>query len=226
MRYLSHELSADTPVFGANAPVEIEVDADFTTGPYVQYRLCTINHNGTHVDVPSHFHEGGLTLSDLPAETWVFGTPCLVDLPVPDHHLVCAADVASFLPLVPLDADALLVRTGFGDCRADDPDRYRQSNPGWSEEAALALREHRPGLRAVFCDIPSFTAATSVDDGIAWHQAALRTAADGSFLLLFEDVHLSQDLEPPACVVAPPLRLAGLDGAPVTILAFTPDELA
>jgi arylformamidase len=226
MRYLSYELSADTPVFGANAPVVVEVDADFTTGPYLQHRLCTVNHNGTHVDVPSHFHEGALTLSDLPAETWAFRRPCLVDHPVADDHVLDADDVAAFVELVPEDADALLLRTGFGACRDTDPDRYLGANPGLSESAALALREQRPALRAVFCDIPSFTAASSVDDGVAWHRAALRPDADGRFLLLFEDVHLPADLETPARVVAPPLRLAGLDGAPVTILAFAADELA
>ena len=225
MRYLSHELSPETPVFGANSPVVIEVDADFTTGPFVQHRLCTINHNGTHVDVPSHFHDGGLTLSDLPAATWVFHNPCLVDHPVSDHHVLSADDVATFLPHVPENADALLLRTGFGGCRDTDPDRYLQANPGFSESAALSLREQRPALRAVFCDIPSFTAASSVVDGIAWHQAALRTDADGRFLLLFEDVDLPADLETPGRVVAPPLRLAGLDGAPVTILAFAVSEL-
>lgn len=226
MRFLSHELSNETPVFGDNDPVVVEVDVGFTEGPYLQHRLRTINHNGTHVDVPSHFHEGGLTLSDLPAETWHFRRPCLVDHPVADNHVMDAQDVASFVGRVPAEADALLLRTGFGACRGKDADRYLHANPGMSRAAALALREQRPTLRAVFCDIPSYTAAAAVEDGVAWHRAALEVDDDGQFLLLFEDVDLPPDLEPPARVIAAPLRLAGLDGAPVTVLAYATDELA
>lgn len=224
MRYLSHELSPETPVFGTNDPVVVEVDTDFGTGPYLQHRLITINHNGTHVDVPSHFHKGGLTLSDLPADTWSFTRPCLVDHPVADDHVMGPADVTAIVALVPDDADAVLLRTGFGGCRDADPARYLASNPGMSGAAAVELRRLRPDLRAVFADIPSFTAAAAIDDGVAWHQAALDVDADGRFLLLFEDVRLPADLDQPAHVVAAPLRLAGLDGAPVTIVAFGVDE--
>ncbi|TIC80036.1 cyclase family protein [Nocardioides sp. GY 10127] len=225
MRYLSHELSPQTPVFGDNRSVVVEVDTDFTTGPYLQHWLETCNHNGTHVDVPSHFHEGSLTLSDLPASTWTFLRPALVDLPLADDHVLSEADVEAVVAQVPEDADALLLRTGFGACRAGDPVRYLTANPGGSAAAAAALRRLRPALRAVFCDIPSYSAKKAVPDGVAWHQVALAPDESGAFLLLFEDVDLPADLEAPAAVVAPPLRLAGLDGAQVTILAYAPGEL-
>ena len=220
LRYLSYELDNDTPCFGANAPVQITVDVDFSTGPYIQHLIETINHNGSHVDVPSHFCPEGKTLSELPADTWEFRRVHLVDLPVPDDHLIGPQDLAGVLgDDAPSDMDALLVRTGFGACRAADHERYLRHNPGFGPAAADWLRERFPMLRGIFCDIPSYAAWAHIPEGVSFHQRMLGQAYDDRYVLLFEDILLPADLTSVAELWAVPIRLRDLDGAPVTILA-------
>jgi arylformamidase len=220
LRYLSHELDENTPVFGANGPVRISVDADFTTGPYLQHLIQTVNHNGTHVDVPRHFCPEGRTLSDLPADMWHFRHVALADLPVEDDHVVVPADLESVLADVDLlGVEALVFRTGFGVYRRTDPERYLTRNPGFSPESAAWLFAHTPMLRGMFCDIPSYTPYSDMATGIAFHQRALGQGHDDPFIMLFEDVDLSEPMDGIEEIWALPLRLRDLDGAPVTIVA-------
>lgn len=216
--YLSHELGVDTPVFGVNDPVEVSVHRGFDEGPFLQHLVRTVNHNGTHVDVPVHFHPGGSTLSDLDAGTWRFTQPAVVDLTVQDDQVIESGLLADALEGSERDIDALLMRTRFGMVRDADKERYCSANPGFSQSAAQYLRGQFTRLRAVFCDLPSFSAAKHPDEGTAWHRAMLDEST-GSFVLLFEDVNLPADLPAPREIWAVPLRLAGLDGAPVTVIA-------
>jgi len=223
LRYLSYELANDTPCFGANAPVQISVDVDFSTGPYIQHLIETINHNGSHVDVPRHFCPEGKTLSDLPADTWAFNRVHIIDLPVADDHLIGPADLTGILgERGHDDIDALIVRTGFGRCRADDHARYLRRNPGFGPEAADWLLDRYPALRGLFCDIPSYAAWAHIPDGVAFHQRMLGQAYDDRYVLLFEDIMLPDDLAEVVELWAVPIRLRELDGAPVTVLARTP----
>jgi arylformamidase len=205
-------------VFGSNAPVNVTIDADFDTGPYQQHLISTINHNGSHVDVPSHFHPAGATLSDLDASTWRFESPLLVDVPVGDDHLIVASDLAPVLDGSDPDLNSVMIRTGFGAVRDTEPDHYIGSNPGFGRDAADFLRTRFPRLRAAFCDIPSYTAAAHTDEGIAWHRRMLG-AEDDRFVLLFEDISIPPGLPAPRSLWAVPMRLRGLDGAPVTVIA-------
>lgn len=222
LRYLSYELDDHTPVFGANSPVRVTVDADFSSGPYLQHLIETINHNGTHVDVPRHFCPEGRTLSDLPPDTWRFAQVALVDLPIADDHVVSAADLDAALADTALEeVDALVLRTGFGEHRATDAVRYLTRNPGFSPESAEWLFGHAPRLRGIFCDIPSYTPYADMPTGIAFHQRALGQGLDDPFILLFEDVDLTSSMTAIEEMWALPLRLRDLDGAPVTIVAWT-----
>jgi arylformamidase len=222
LRYLSYELDAETPVFGANPPVRITVESDFTTGPYIQHVVETVNHNGSHVDVPRHFCPQGKTLSDLPPDSWFFDHVHVISLPLPDDHLICRGDLEGVLERRELaDIDALIIRTGFGLCRTNDPERYRTRNPGFSASAAEYLLQRLPRLRGLLCDIPSYTAWAHVNDGIAFHQSMLGQAFDDRFVLLFEDIALPPDLDSVDELWAVPIRLRALDGAPVTVIART-----
>lgn len=78
--YLSYELSPESPVFGENAAVVVELDHGFDVGPYQQHLVSFVNHSGTHVDFPAHFYPHGKTLSNFPASAWVFVKPA--ELPV------------------------------------------------------------------------------------------------------------------------------------------------
>jgi kynurenine formamidase len=134
-----------------------------------------VNHNGTHVDVPVHFHPGATTLSDLPADTWLFTRPALVSVHVTDDTIIDDVLLEAALKDVDRDIDALLIRTGFGACRQTDSVRYCAANPGFSESAADYLRREFPELRGVFCDIPSFSAAKRTQVSLGSSAASCRS---------------------------------------------------
>ena len=175
------------------------------------------SHYGTHVDVPWHFVDSGRTLSDLPADAWVFDRPALLDLPLaPDeliagHHLRARSEEIR-------GHDLLLIGSGHERHRADH-EMYEHHGPGWSVDGARTLRAEFPEVRAVALDWLSLCAVQHVEEGIGAHRVLLADG-DGTYVLIFEDVRISALAgRTPSRVYALPLLIGGLDGAPCTILA-------
>jgi arylformamidase len=231
MRLLSYELGQGTPTYRDNPPVELRHVSKIADGAVANwFSLSTINHNGTHVDAPWHFDPAGQRLDELDPTTFVFSRPVLIDLPKGPGELITDDDLRPFGDALD-GADILLLRTGFGARLRDaDPGTYGQDGPGFAESAGLFLRRFA-ALRCLAMDIISAGAPAHRDEAVAFHRAALGSGvadAANPFVLLVEDCRLDPDLtaDDLGLVILAPLRLAPSDGAPCTIFAFSPGDLA
>lgn len=73
-------ISAELPVYPGDPSIQLERVMSLEKGDIANVtRLCCSTHIGTHVDPPSHFIAGSMTLDELPLETLI-GTARVVDV--------------------------------------------------------------------------------------------------------------------------------------------------
>jgi len=173
---------------------------------------------GTHLIAPRHVHPDGYDVAALPPERFHFQRPVVVDIPLSQTYLIGESDLAPHAEAIG-QADLLLVRTGFGRTRRDDPRAYGTSNPGFDVSAAIYLIDKFPDLKGVGMDFPYPSSAHHLSRGLAFQQVILGASNRERFILLIADLNLEgDDLDRLAEVWALPLRIAGGPAAPCTVI--------
>lgn len=221
MRLLSYSLGPETPTFLDNPPVIFrQVSSILEGGISNWYEITTINHNGTHIDVPFHFWQNGPRLTDFTIEDFVFSHPLLIDIPKGDGELIRSSDLAPY-KLQFAESDLLLIRTGAGRYRDTDPVRYGRRSPGFHPDAADVLLSSSSRLRALAFDFPSAASPLRIDEGVKFHQEVLGQTGRARYLFLIEDARIDAALSQTDLrrVLVVPLFLTNLDAAPCTVIA-------
>ncbi len=72
MTRLGHEFNGDISVFPGDPAVRVEIEYTVEEDFFLVEDIDTGSHAGTHLDVPSHFIEGGRSLDELAAEEFVW----------------------------------------------------------------------------------------------------------------------------------------------------------
>lgn len=73
-------ISAELPVYPGDPNIQLERIMSLENGDIANVtRLCCSTHIGTHVDPPSHFIAGAMSLDELPLETLI-GTARVIDV--------------------------------------------------------------------------------------------------------------------------------------------------
>ena len=173
-------------------------------------------HTGTHIDMPWHFNEKGWKILDFDIGDFVFGNVILVDIPKGAYEPVLWDELTPFEPQLH-EADALLIRTGFGEQRVKNPDLYVTGTPGLSLDAANKLSD----LDNLKCIGVDFISIENVDQarkiGYPIHHALLDRPQP---LILLEDANLSVlGKSRINRIYLFPLRIEGLEASPVTAVA-------
>lgn len=75
---LTHKFTADMPVYPGDAKPEMVQVSNLKEHGWVDFRLSTVMHVGTHIDAPLHFIENGKKITDFAIEKFV-GRGVLVD---------------------------------------------------------------------------------------------------------------------------------------------------
>lgn len=218
MRYqlLSHPLTGNSPLYGKNPCVRAEPSSSIASGAASNaYMLHLHNHSGTHVDAPRHFREEGLTIADFADDFRHFDSVLLLNVPKEMNTLITAEDIKGHHQDI-RRCELLLIRTGFEQYRVSDSDTYRLYNPGFTPEAASALRKHKR-LRAVGVDLISIGPYQNRALGQKAHHAFFASGHSDEFVLL-EDVHLVGIRSPDKVIVEPIFRML-IDASPVVIVA-------
>jgi len=100
--------------------------------------------------------------------------------------------------------------------RRTDPQRYSSQCPGFGVAGAECIVKNLPNLRAVGMDVPSLSCIKYLDKTMAAHNVLL--GGKGRRFLVIEDMNLEYDLTTLTSVWVAPLLVAGLDGAPCTVI--------
>jgi arylformamidase len=177
-------------------------------------------HNGTHVDAPFHFDDKGKTIDQIPIENFVYKNPLIIKKELTKSKLLRLEDLKQYETAIHT-ADILFFYTGYCENR-NKPDLYADDFPAISEEAAKFIRTELLNVKAVAIDVLSIESAIL---GPRTNFKVHKTLLDGALyntrpLLIYEDVNIGKILEKNIKkVYAFPLRLTGLDGSPVNIVA-------
>jgi len=194
---------------------------------YSANAFCTAEHGGTHIDAPSHFHEEGRAVDEVPLDDLV-GPGVIIDVTGetsgdPDYRLTRAAIERHETKhgVIPHGAIVLL-RTGWSDrwpdARAylgdDTPgDAGNLSFPSYGEDAATYLIDER-GVRVLGVD------TASIDYGRSTDFPVHRIAAAQNVAGLENLTNLGELPETGFTVIALPMKIAGGSGGPVRVVAM------
>ncbi len=232
---LTHPFDADT-IFWPSDPegfvLERGTEGRTAAGYwYAAHRIRLAEHGGTHLDAPSHFHEGGNPADRVPLDRLV--APAVVV----DVRAACAKNVDHAIGVADLerfeaahgripDGSALLLHTGFA---ARWPDRARYL--GTDERGAEATEKlHFPGLdpaAARWLVAERRIAAigldtASIDPGTSrlFESHRILFAAG---IPAFENLAALDALPPTgAFLIALPMKIAGGSGGPLRAIALLP----
>lgn len=205
--FLSHPLSKETPLYMGEGKVSIIRDKILGKNSCNNLRISMPNHASTHVDVPYHFLENGLTLTDFPPEKWAFKKVDVIY--VKTYETVITPEMIEIRG----DAELLLLRTGLEKKRGT-PD-YLKNYPGVHQDVADFLTKRMPSIRALGTDLISISSPLHMDLGRKAHREFLRRN-----IILIEDMKLSQLNFKPSLVAVLPLMIKNGDGAPCSVLAL------
>jgi arylformamidase len=163
-------------------------------------------HVGTHADAPLHVRDGWPASDALPLDAFV-GECAVVDVPgvAEEIEMDALARHAATSGVRLEDTTRLLLRTGRTIAAGVFPDDW----PSLTPECVRALS--RSGLRLLGVDAPSVDPRASQD--LATHRALFEAGAYN-----IENLDLRAVRAGRYELIAPPLRLAGLDAAPLRAL--------
>lgn len=215
--FLNFPLRSDAPSPPAIPPIQL---SPFLTrekdGANVTLMQLT-SHTGTHMDVPLHVIEAGISLTDLKAEDFIFNDPIVFDLPLEDALVVRPEHLEAFVDRGQ-EADLLLFRFGYGAVRRENPARYSAKSPGFGVRSAEFLLEKFPRMRALGMDVPSLSCIEYLGETFEAHHILL--GGEGRRFIIIEDMNLDQDLSRLRTVIVAPLLVKNSDGSPVTIFGL------
>ena len=118
---LSLPLQRGMPGYPGYPGYDTEQLQEHGTDGKVSHRIEMNTHQGTHIDAPAHFIEGGQTVGELSLET-LQGPARVVDLRAYRGEAITAEILSAEAP--DLTADRVLLLTGDVDARFDDQQFY------------------------------------------------------------------------------------------------------
>lgn len=198
---ISLPVSPALPTWPGAPPVAFERRLDIGRGDAVNdtNMFCNV-HVGTHIDAPLHYLADGLSAADLPIDPFI-GPVVVAD--VSESDAITAATLAS-LALSP-DVERLLLRTRNSQWWADGVHEFRSDYVALTADAAQWIVNH--GIRLVGVD---YLSVQRYQDGPETHRILL-----GAGVIVVEGVNL---VDAPAGnyeLICLPMKLVGVDGAPV-----------
>jgi kynurenine formamidase len=225
---LTYAINGKLPAWpGDNRTFEAQVVATPEKDGYFARSFWTLEHYGTHMDAPSHFPPGKLTLDQISA-THFFGPAVVIDV-----GEEAAKDANYRLKVTRVHkweaehgrvppSSIVLLRTGWAS-RWPDQTRYRNADaggvmhfPGFSVEAAKLLMERG----AVGLGIDTL----SVDYGPSKTFEVHRTDLPAGLYNLENLANLDQLPGAGAFLIAAPIKLEGGTGGPVRVFALLPER--
>ncbi|HEU4648381.1 MAG TPA: cyclase family protein [Gemmatimonadales bacterium] len=183
-----------------NPPITVERTLDMDRGAECNVSQIALGvHTGTHMDAPSHFTAGGVTIDQMPFDAGVGSARVIA---IRDRGQITAAE------LEPHDIAAgerLLFKTA-NSPRVWQANQFVEDAVHLSVEAARWLAARR--VRTIGIDYLS-VGGYAADNGVAVHQALL-----GAGIWIIEGLDLTRVPAGPCELVCLPIKLAGAEGAP------------
>jgi arylformamidase len=173
-------------------------------------------HNGTHIDSPWHIIPDGWKINDFEIKDFIFEKVLQLNLRKGPDEEVTVNDLNPWKDQLG-ELDALLINTGFSDCRTTDVNKFLTHTPGLSTDLAQWLA----GFTNIRCFGVDFSSIENIPrarlSGYPVHHILLGREQP---TILLEDANLrvleGMDIKR---VYLFPMRISGLEASPVTAVA-------
>lgn len=202
-------ISNTMPVWPGDPPVRLESKKSIPQGDLCNLTALTLGvHSGTHIDAPLHFIDGGRAVDDIPLEVLI--GPCRV-IETNASPTIEKKHIES----IPLDGcKRVLFKTGNSMFWKDSIASFREDFVALGLSAAEYLAEKGVALIGIdYLSIETFHA----DEGNPVHNALLK-----SNIVILEGIDLSAVPAGDYELVCLPMKLSGVEGAPVRALLYPP----
>lgn len=163
--------------------------------------LVASSHSGTHIDPPFHYIEDGVTIDQIPPETFI-GPVTIIDLGV-RRSAIRPEDIRPWLK-----SERLIIKTGYSGKSEFDPD-YAYLDKDAADLVATS------GIRVIGIDTPSIEEYMGTGDV---HRRIL-----GAGIPVIEYLDLSAVNAGDYYMIALPLKIKDGDGAPARVIVRTED---
>ncbi len=151
---LTHTFSPSLPVYPGYRPIQMRARTTVAQNGYANNELTLDEHTGTHVDAPSHFVPGAMSVDRLPVDRLIapLVVVSIVDRAAKDADtLVSVDDLRQWEKRhARIPAGAFVAMHSGWDTRVVDTDRFLNRDakgtmhaPGFSEQAARFLVDER-----------------------------------------------------------------------------------
>jgi arylformamidase len=187
---ITRPITSDMPIYPGDPPTVIERVQDIARGnPFTLSAVSFSSHAGTHIDAPSHLVEGGLTVDEIPLDVLV-GDVVVVEV---SKELGVYSNELERLS-IPRRTRRLLVKT------PENTESFLTMNVArWLIDVGVELL----GIDG-----------QSVDEAGSENLIVHRTLLEAGVVIV-ENLDLSKVQPGNYLLVCLPMKLAGLDGAPV-----------
>ena len=206
---LSQPIRSGTRSYPGDPVAEVTPHATFEEDGFRVTNLSLGSHTGTHVDGPSHLLADGKSLDDFPIDAFAFEAVRISATNLDAREAITCSHFPS-----PPEADLVAIHTGWDEHW--NTDAYFDHSYLDPELATwLAKQGYHVGIDAPSVD-PTPTARAGPDElsGYPAHHELL-----GSDRLLVENLTGLADLPSQFTLVAFPLSISAVDGAPVRAVA-------
>ncbi len=204
---LSHPISHSMPVFPGDPNILFEQVQSVRETGYNVTRVCMGTHSGTHIDVPRHclYDERGADSTSLDV---LVGWAEVLDLTDKLASAeITAANLDAFSDRV-AEGSRVLIKTGWSSHFGQND--FFCSFPGITKEAALWLTARKVKLLGI--EQPSVHPQYHLEV----HKVLLSTG-----MVLIESIaNLCEITQDRVYLIALPLKMVGLDGAPARVIAI------
>ncbi len=207
---LSHPIENGMPVFPGDPAPTLAGVGDYAKRESRLTNITMNSHTGTHIDAPSHFFQGGRTISDFPVDYFV-GKALVIDC----RELKKGENITKELILKYGNklkgADILLFLTGWD--KKWGSEEYFMDYPTLDSFASAYICKNK--IRGIGFDTPSIDLPT--DD---LHPCHLRILSDNDIFVVENLKNLDLLGDEPVKFVALPLYITDADGAPARVIAI------
>ena len=187
---ISYPLSRLSPLYPGTPLVTLKRIKSIEWGDSSDSSIISFSsHAGTHIDLPRHFCQNGLSAVDLLKPETIFTPVYCINIPKHPGESISINDMRQVV--IPNDASALLIRTGFYQYRNLDPEIYTSQHPPINPEIPAYLREICPNLNLLGIDTISISNPANRSSGQSAHRSFL---CDRKSILLLEDADLSNNM--------------------------------
>ncbi|MBN2734990.1 MAG: cyclase family protein [Methanomicrobiaceae archaeon] len=184
---LTHPMKRSSPLYTGTPEISIKSHKSIENGDSSNTSIISFSsHSGTHIDSPFHFCKDGKSVSGIIPYGWSLEPAYCIGVEKGQGECIDVNDING-LPDEIRDAKALIIKTGFGSFRDNEPEIYTTKNPWVHPDVPDCIRDEFPELLLFGLDTISISTPEHRFEGLEYHRNFLCSSRP---VIILEDINL------------------------------------